>query len=154
MWLPRRAWSQAGIKAQAAPKAPAIADFVRGDDHPPAMPFADEAAALNAISIVRWVPGSADSRSTGGDSLASVDVNPYLAMAATLEDGQLQVQPVFCLMATTLMESLVAFTQGPGLAGALLAVLGLVVDGTHAFLLVSQALLDPVSVEASLVQQC
>jgi molybdopterin-guanine dinucleotide biosynthesis protein A len=32
-------------------------------------------------------------------------------MAATREDGQLQVQPVFCLMAATLMESLVAFTQ-------------------------------------------
>jgi molybdopterin-guanine dinucleotide biosynthesis protein A len=35
-----------------------------------------------------------------------------IAMAATLEDGQVQVQPVFCLMAATLMESLVAFTQG------------------------------------------
>jgi molybdopterin-guanine dinucleotide biosynthesis protein A len=35
-----------------------------------------------------------------------------IAMAATLEDGQLQVQPVFCLMSTTLMRSLVAFTQG------------------------------------------
>ena len=37
-----------------------------------------------------------------------------IAMAATREDGQLQVQPVFCLMAATLMESLVAFTQGGG----------------------------------------
>ena len=35
-----------------------------------------------------------------------------IAMAATLEDGRVQVQPVFCLMATTLLESLVAFTQG------------------------------------------
>ena len=34
-----------------------------------------------------------------------------MAMAATLEDGQLQRQPVFCLMAATLMESLVAFLQ-------------------------------------------
>ena len=35
-----------------------------------------------------------------------------IAIAATLEGGQLQAQPVFCLMAATLMESLVAFTQG------------------------------------------
>jgi molybdopterin-guanine dinucleotide biosynthesis protein A len=35
-----------------------------------------------------------------------------IAMAATLEDGQLQVQPVFCLMAATLVDSLAAFTQG------------------------------------------
>ena len=34
-----------------------------------------------------------------------------LAIAATVEDGQLQRQPVFCLMASTLMESLVAFLQ-------------------------------------------
>lgn len=34
-----------------------------------------------------------------------------MAMAATLEDGQLQRQPVFCLMAATLLESLVAFLQ-------------------------------------------
>lgn len=35
-----------------------------------------------------------------------------IAMAATREHGQVQVQPVFCLMAATLMESLVAFIQG------------------------------------------
>jgi len=35
-----------------------------------------------------------------------------IAMAATLEDGRLQVQPVFCLMAATLVDSLAAFTQG------------------------------------------
>ncbi|MES2714451.1 MAG: molybdenum cofactor guanylyltransferase MobA [Pseudomonadota bacterium] len=35
-----------------------------------------------------------------------------IAMAATLEEGRVQVQPVFCLMAATLVESLVAFTQG------------------------------------------
>ena len=35
-----------------------------------------------------------------------------IAMAATLEDGQLRTQPVFCLMRSTLLESLVAFTQG------------------------------------------
>lgn len=34
-----------------------------------------------------------------------------IAMASTLEDGAPQVQPVFCLMKTTLMESLVKFTQ-------------------------------------------
>ena len=34
-----------------------------------------------------------------------------IAMAATREAGQLQVQPVFCLMRTTLLESLIAFTK-------------------------------------------
>jgi molybdopterin-guanine dinucleotide biosynthesis protein A len=34
-----------------------------------------------------------------------------VAMAATVEAGQLQVQPVFCLLRTTLLESLVAFTH-------------------------------------------
>ena len=33
-----------------------------------------------------------------------------IAMAATVEDGQLRTQPVFCLLKTTLLESLVAFT--------------------------------------------
>ncbi len=42
---------------------------------------------------------------------ALVAEDAEIAMAATQEDGQLQVQPVFCLMAATLMESLVAFTQ-------------------------------------------
>ena len=32
-----------------------------------------------------------------------------IAMATSTEDGQLQVQPVFCLMKATLMESLVAY---------------------------------------------
>ena len=43
---------------------------------------------------------------------ALVAEDAQIAMAATREEGQLQVQPVFCLMAATLMESLVAFTQG------------------------------------------
>ncbi len=34
-----------------------------------------------------------------------------IAMAATLEDGTLQVQPVFCLMKSEVLESLVRFTQ-------------------------------------------
>ena len=34
-----------------------------------------------------------------------------IAMAATRENGALQVQPVFCLMKASLMESLVQFTQ-------------------------------------------
>jgi len=34
-----------------------------------------------------------------------------IAMAATLEDGRLQVQPVFCLMQTALLDSLLRFTQ-------------------------------------------
>jgi len=38
--------------------------------------------------------------------------NADIAMAATLEDGRLQAQPVFCLMRSTLIESLVNFTQG------------------------------------------
>jgi molybdenum cofactor guanylyltransferase len=32
-----------------------------------------------------------------------------IAMATTMEDGQEQVQPVFCLLKSELMESLVAF---------------------------------------------
>ena len=43
---------------------------------------------------------------------ALVAEDAEIAMAATLEDGRVQVQPVFCLMAASLMESLVAFTQG------------------------------------------
>jgi molybdopterin-guanine dinucleotide biosynthesis protein A len=35
-----------------------------------------------------------------------------LAMAATREDGELRLQPVFCLMRTTVLESLVRFTAG------------------------------------------
>ena len=35
-----------------------------------------------------------------------------IAMAATREGNTLQVQPVFCLMKTSLMESLIRFTQG------------------------------------------
>ena len=34
-----------------------------------------------------------------------------IAMAATRENGELQVQPVFCLMKTEVMESLVRFTH-------------------------------------------
>ncbi|MGD9832188.1 MAG: molybdenum cofactor guanylyltransferase MobA [Piscinibacter sp.] len=37
--------------------------------------------------------------------------NADIAMAATVESGQRQVQPVFCLMKASLMESLVRFTQ-------------------------------------------
>jgi molybdopterin-guanine dinucleotide biosynthesis protein A len=35
-----------------------------------------------------------------------------IAMAATREDGELRLQPVFCLMRATVMESLVRFTTG------------------------------------------
>ena len=37
--------------------------------------------------------------------------NAELAMAATLEDGEVRTQPVFCLMQTSLLESLNAFMQ-------------------------------------------
>jgi molybdopterin-guanine dinucleotide biosynthesis protein A len=43
---------------------------------------------------------------------ALVAEDAQIAMAATMEEGRVQVQPVFCLMAASLMESLVAFTQG------------------------------------------
>lgn len=43
---------------------------------------------------------------------ATVEHDAEIAMAATREDGQLQVQPVFCLMKAELIESLVRFTQG------------------------------------------
>ncbi len=35
-----------------------------------------------------------------------------IAMAATLQDGALQVQPVFCLMKSEVLDSLVRFTAG------------------------------------------
>ena len=38
-------------------------------------------------------------------------ITPDIAMAATTEDGEQQVQPVFCLLKASLMESLVRFTQ-------------------------------------------
>jgi molybdenum cofactor guanylyltransferase len=38
--------------------------------------------------------------------------NADIAMAATLEDGQEQIQPVFCLLKTDLIESLVAYLHG------------------------------------------
>lgn len=37
-----------------------------------------------------------------------------IAMASTVEDGALRVQPVFCLMKASLLESLVRFTHGGG----------------------------------------
>ena len=37
-----------------------------------------------------------------------------IAMACTLENGKVQAQPVFCLLKTTLLESLFAFVQGGG----------------------------------------
>ena len=42
---------------------------------------------------------------------ALIDQHAEIAMAATRENGKLQVQPVYCLMKTDLMESLVRFTQ-------------------------------------------
>ena len=45
-----------------------------------------------------------------GWAAATVVVVAVVAMAATIENGERQVQPVFCLMKTALMESLVAFT--------------------------------------------
>lgn len=40
---------------------------------------------------------------------AAVDADAEIAMAATREDGIVQPQPVFCLVKTTLLESLVAY---------------------------------------------
>ena len=40
-----------------------------------------------------------------------VEADADIAMAATLEDGQRQVQPVFSLMKATLLESLVVYLQ-------------------------------------------
>ena len=42
---------------------------------------------------------------------ALVEADAEIAMAATCEDGVLQVQPVFCLMKSSVLESLVRFTQ-------------------------------------------
>ena len=43
---------------------------------------------------------------------ALFDADAEMAIAATHEDGQAQAQPVFCLMRTSLLESLVAFLHG------------------------------------------
>ena len=45
---------------------------------------------------------------------ALVTQDADIAMAAIHEDGQLRTQPVFCLVRTGLMESLVRFTQDGG----------------------------------------
>ena len=45
-------------------------------------------------------------------SRALVAEGTDIAMAATKEDGRVQVQPVFCLMKTALIESLVAYLHG------------------------------------------
>jgi len=45
-------------------------------------------------------------------SRALVAEGADIAMAATMEDGRVQVQPVFCLMKSALIESLVAFLHG------------------------------------------
>ncbi|SFC36733.1 molybdenum cofactor guanylyltransferase [Polaromonas sp. OV174] len=46
-------------------------------------------------------------------ALAREDAD-FAVAAAREEDGQLRAQPVFCLMATHMLESLVRFTQGGG----------------------------------------
>jgi molybdenum cofactor guanylyltransferase len=43
---------------------------------------------------------------------AAAEADADIAMAATREDGVLQVQPVFCLLKAGLMESLVSFMHG------------------------------------------
>jgi molybdopterin-guanine dinucleotide biosynthesis protein A len=43
---------------------------------------------------------------------AAAEADADIAMAATREDGVVQVQPVFCLLKAGLMESLVAFMHG------------------------------------------
>jgi len=45
-----------------------------------------------------------------GRALREADAE--IAMAATVEDGRVQVQPVFCLMQAALLESLVRFIHG------------------------------------------
>ena len=45
-------------------------------------------------------------------SQALVADSADIAMAATLEDGRMQVQPVFCLLKAELVESLVSFLHG------------------------------------------
>ena len=43
--------------------------------------------------------------------IAAVDDDIDLAMAATREDGELRLQPVFCLMRASVMEGLIQFTS-------------------------------------------
>jgi molybdopterin-guanine dinucleotide biosynthesis protein A len=45
---------------------------------------------------------------------AASDADAQIAMPVTVEEGERRTQPVFCLMQTQLLESLVAYTQGGG----------------------------------------
>jgi molybdopterin-guanine dinucleotide biosynthesis protein A len=45
---------------------------------------------------------------------AAIDADAEIALPFTMEAGERRTQPVFCLMQTQLLESLVAYTQGGG----------------------------------------
>jgi len=45
---------------------------------------------------------------------AASEADAEIVMPVTVEDGERRTQPVFCLMQTQLLESLVAYTQGGG----------------------------------------
>ena len=77
-------------------------------------PLAGVLAGLEQCETPYLVTVPCDTPNFPGDLVARLaqalhDADADIAMVATLEDGVAQVQPVFCLLKTTLLESLVKF---------------------------------------------
>ena len=80
-------------------------------------PLAGMLAGLEQCSTPWLVTVPCDSPSFPLDlvarlAAAAAEAQAEIAMVATVEDGRLQRQPVFCLLQSGLMESLVAFLHG------------------------------------------
>jgi molybdopterin-guanine dinucleotide biosynthesis protein A len=81
-----------------------LAGFMAGMEH---------AATPWLVSVPCDCPGFPDDLVARLAQAAS-DADAQIAMPVTLEEGERRTQPVFCLMQTQLLESLVAYTQGGG----------------------------------------
>ena len=80
-------------------------------------PLAGLAAGLAACSTPYLVSVPCDSPNFPTDLVARLAAalaqdEAEIAMAAAVEDGQLRTQPVFCLLRSSLLHSLLAFLQG------------------------------------------
>jgi molybdopterin-guanine dinucleotide biosynthesis protein A len=100
------------LDAYAAMGVPVCADVL--PDH--AGPLAGFMAGLSKCETPYLVTVPCDSPLFPTDLVerlaqALVETDADIAMAATLEDGVPQVQPVFCLLKTSLRSSLATFTQ-------------------------------------------
>ena len=101
------------LDAYAAMGAPVCADVL--SDY--AGPLAGFMAGLEHCTTPWLVTVPCDSPLFPADLVARLaqaltEAGADIAMAATLEDGVQQVQPVFCLMKASLKASLAAYTQG------------------------------------------